>query len=181
MSPSHSLWANILRPKDPDAEKTGALLKHVPLFAGLRKGEIRDIERLLHHRLYHDGEVIFWEGEPGVGMYIVQQGEVGIFKEYGKREQQELARLQTKDFFGEMALLEGDCRSATAVARGETSLFGLIHPDLFHLFRRKPQLGVKMLSALAGVLARRLRLTHQELQHLSLDAMVVESVGQPVP
>ena len=181
MRPIHFLWENISRDKDPDADKMGALLKHVPLFAGLRKGELREIERLVHRRLFNEGEVVFWEGEPGVGMYVVQQGEVGIYKEYGKRGQRELARLKTGDFFGEMALLEGDCRSATAVARGDTCLFGLIHPDLFHLFRRKPQLGVKLLSALADVLARRLRLTNQELQRLSLDALVVETEGETVP
>jgi CRP-like cAMP-binding protein len=125
--------------------------------------------------------VVFWEDEPGVGMYIVQQGEVGICREYGQRGQKELARLKAGDFFGEMALLEGDCRAATAVARGDTCLFGLIHPDLFHLFRRKPQLGVKLLSALADILARRLRLTNQELQRLSLDALVVETDGESAP
>lgn len=181
MMPIHSLWGNIFRDKGPDADKTIALLKHVPLFAGLRKGELRDIERLVHRRLYKDGEVVFWEDEPGVGMYIVQQGEVGIHKEYGKRGQKDLARLKTGDFFGEMALLEGDCRSATAVARGDACLFGLIHPDLFQLFRRKPQLGVKLLSALADVLARRLRLTNQELQRLSLDALAVETEGESAP
>jgi CRP-like cAMP-binding protein len=181
MRPNHSLWASIVRKRNHDAERTGALLKQVPLFAGLRKCELRDVERLVHRRLYKDGEVVFWEGEPGVGMYIVQQGEVSIYKEYGKRGQRELARLQSGDFFGEMALLEGDCRSATAVARGDACLFGLIHPDLFHLFRRKPQLGVKLLAALADVLARRLRLTNQELQRLSLDALVVETEGESAP
>ncbi len=177
----HSLWGNIFRDKAPGADQTITLLKRVPLFAGLRKSELRDIERLVHRRLYKDGEVVFWEDEPGVGMYIVQQGEVGIYKEYGKRGQKELAQLKTGDFFGEMALLEGDCRSATAVARGDACLFGLIHPDLFHLFRRKPQLGVKLLSALADVLARRLRLTNQELQRLSQDALVVETEGGNTP
>ncbi len=176
-SPVHSLWANIFKARCRESEETLALLGQVPLFAGLRKGELRDLERLVHRRLFREGEVVFWEGEPGVGMYIVQRGEVGIYKEYGKRGQKELARLDAGDFFGEMALLEGDCRSATAVARGETCLFGLIHPDLFHLFRRRPQLGVKLLSALGDVLARRLRRTDQELQRLSQDSLVVETEG----
>ncbi len=177
MNPIHSLWGNFFKDRCRENGETMTLLGQVPLFAGLRKSELRDLERLVHRRLYRDGEVVFWEGEPGVGMYIVQRGEVGVYKEYGKRGQKELARLYAGDFFGEMALLEGDCRSATAVARGETCLFGLIHPDLFHLFRRRPHLGVKLLSALGDVLARRLRRTDQELQRLSQDSLVVETDG----
>lgn len=181
MSPVHSRWGNVFKNRNQNGDETAALLRQIPLFAGLRRSELRDIERLVHCRLFADGEVVFWEGEPGVGMYIVQQGEVSIYKEYGRHGQKELARLRPGDFFGEMALLEGDCRSATAVSRGETRLFGLIHPDLFHLFRRKPQLGVRLLSALADVLARRLRLTDQELQRLSLDALVVETERESAP
>lgn len=181
MSPTHSLWDNVFKARRENNGDILPLLGQIPIFARLRRSELRDIERLVHRRLFADGEVIFWEGEPGVGMYIVQQGEVGIYKEYGKHGQKELARLRPGDFFGEMALLEDDCRSATAVARGETRLFGVIHPDLFHLFRRKPQLGVKLLSALTDVLARRLRLTNQELQRLAQDTLTVETEGERTP
>jgi CRP/FNR family cyclic AMP-dependent transcriptional regulator len=166
MSAIHSLWGNIFKGRNGADHDVNRLLQEIPLFSGLRKGELREV----HRRLYKDGEVIFWEGEPGVGIYIIQQGEVGIYKEYAKAGQKELACLHAGDFFGEMALLEDDSRSATAVASGETCLFGLIHPDLFDLIDRKPQLGVKLLSALANMLARRLRLTNQDLQRLTQDA-----------
>ena len=161
------LWGNIFREKNEDHREIHQLLKTIPLFAELRKGELKEMVRLIHDRHYQGGEVIFWEGEPGVGMYIVQKGEVGIYKDYAKPDQKELALLEPGDFFGEMALLEDDYRSATAVAMGETHLFGLFHPDLFGLLGRKPQLGVKLLSALTNILARRLRKTNQELQKLA--------------
>jgi CRP/FNR family cyclic AMP-dependent transcriptional regulator len=96
----------------------------------------------------------------------VQSGEVGIFSEYDSPEQKQLARLAQGDFFGEMALLEDDNRSATAVALSETRLIGIFHPDLFDLFDRKPDLGIKVLSKLANMLAQRLRKTNLELQQL---------------
>jgi len=167
MSQINSLWGNIFKTKNGDRQDILLLLKKIPLFAELRKGELREIERLIHHRQYKSGEVIFWENEPGVGMYIVQKGEVGIFKDYAAPQQKELAHLEFGDFFGEMALLEDDCRSATAVALTDSHLLGLFHPDLFDLFERKPQLGVKLLAALAGMLARRLRRTNAELQELA--------------
>jgi len=177
----NALWGNIFKGKHEDNGDLHDLLKRIPLFADLRRGELREIERLVHRRRYQDGEVVFWEDEPGVGMYIVQRGEVGIFKDYGKPEQQELARLQPGDFFGEMALLEGDCRSATAVAAGETQLFGLIHPDLFDLFARKPHLGVKLLTVLANIMAQRLRKTNQDLQRLSLSSLAIETTRKDAP
>ncbi len=181
MSTIHSLWGNIFKGRNGADRDATRLLKEIPLFSGLRKGELREVERLVHRRLYKEGEVVFWEGEPGVGIYIIQQGEVGIYKEYAKAGQKELARLHPGDFFGEMALLDDDSRSATAVASGETCLFGLIHPDLFDLIERKPQLGVKLLSSLANILARRLRLTNQDLQRRSQDERSAATAGKTAP
>ena len=167
MGSVNALWGNLFKHRNVDLRDITLLLKKIPLFTELHKRELREIERLVHHREYKSGEVIFWEDEPGVGMYIVQHGEVGIYKDYAKAAQKELARLVSGDFFGEMALLEDDCRSATAVALDDTHLFGLFHPDLFDLFERKPQLGVKLLSTLASILAQRLRRTNQDLQSLA--------------
>jgi CRP/FNR family cyclic AMP-dependent transcriptional regulator len=167
MSQINSFWGNIFKSKNSGRKDILLLLKKIPLFAELGKGELREIERLIHHRQYKSGEVIFWEDEPGVGMYIVQKGEVGIFKDYTTPGQKELARLEFGDFFGEMALLENDCRSASAVALSAAHLLGLFHPDLFNLFERKPQLGNKMLTTLANMLAQRLRRTNVELQELA--------------
>lgn len=167
MSQINPFWGNIFKTKNVDRQNILQLLKKIPLFSELRKSELREIERLIHQRQYKSGEVIFWEDEPGVGMYIVQKGEVGIYKDYTAPRQKELARLEFGDFFGEMALLENDCRSATAVSLGEANLLGLFHPDLFDLFERKPQLGKKMLTALTNMLAQRLRRTNAELQELS--------------
>jgi CRP-like cAMP-binding protein len=161
------LWGNIFKGKNDENRDFRHFLKDIPLFAQLRKRELRDIEHLIHQRQYKSAEVIFWQNEPGVGMYIVQSGEVGIFADYDTPEQKQLARLGQGDFFGEMALLEDDNRSATAVALSETSLLGIFHPDLFDLFERKPDLGIKVLATLANMLALRLRKTNLELQQMA--------------
>jgi CRP/FNR family transcriptional regulator, cyclic AMP receptor protein len=166
MSKIDSSWGNIFKAKNSDRQTLEQQLKHIPLFSGLSKGELKEIERLIHLRQYKSGEVIFWEDEPGVGMYVVHTGEVGIYKAFGTQEQTELAHLQAADFFGEMALLEDESRLATAVALTDSRLLGLFHPDMFDLFERKPQLGVKLLAALAGMLAKRLRKTNLDLLEL---------------
>lgn len=161
------LWGNIFKNKNDQHQSIRHFLKSIPLFANLRKHELRDIEHLVHRRQYKNAEVIFWQNEPGVGMYIVQSGEVGIFADYDTPEKKQLAALSQGDFFGEMALLEDDSRSATAVALGESHLIGIFHPNLFDLFARKPKLGIKVLATLANMLAQRLRKTNLELQQLA--------------
>jgi CRP-like cAMP-binding protein len=160
------LWGNIFKSKDCLNPDIRLFLKNIPLFAKLGKRELREIEHLIHRRQYRSQEVIFWQNEPGVGMYIVQSGDVGIYSDYNSPEQKQLALLGQGDFFGEMALLEDNNRSATAVALSEAHLIGVFHPDLFDLFDRKPELGVKVLSTLAGMLSLRLRKTNLELQQL---------------
>ncbi len=177
MKQIHALWGNLFKGRPENHGELCDLLRRIPLFCELRRSELREIERLVHRRNYQDNEVIFWEDEPGVGMYIVQRGAVEIFKDFSKPGQKELARLQPGEFFGELALLEGDCRSATAVAAGETDLFSLIHPDLFDLFDRKPRLGIRLLSTLAAILAQRLRQIDQDVQRLSQAALANE--GKP--
>jgi CRP-like cAMP-binding protein len=181
MKAVNALWGNIFRNNHRDRRHACDLLKGIPLFAELHRHELRQIERLVHRRSYRHDEVIFWEDEPGVAMYVVQQGEVAIYKDYGKPGQRELERMQPGDFFGEMALLAGDFRQATAVADGETSLLSLIHPELFDLFDRQPHLGVKLLSFLATVVAQRLRKSDQDLQrlHAGLRADASEKPVQP--
>lgn len=161
------IWGNIFKNKSDQNQNIRQFLKNTTLFAQLRKREFKNIEHLIHHRQYKSSEVIFWQGEPGVGMYIVQSGEVGIFEDYDTAEQKQLACLSQGDFFGEMALLEDDNRSATAVALSESHLLGVFHPDLFDLFERKPELGIKVLVTLANMLALRLRKANLELQQLA--------------
>lgn len=161
------IWGNIFKHKNEANRNIRFFLQSIPLFAKLHKRELKDIEQLIHRRQYKCQEVVFWQNEPGVGMYIVQSGEVGIFVDYGNPEQKQLATLGQGDFFGEMALLEDDNRSATAVALSECRLIGIFHPDLFDLFERKPELGIKVLATLGNMLAQRLRKTNLEMQELA--------------
>ncbi|MEO0236953.1 MAG: Crp/Fnr family transcriptional regulator [candidate division WOR-3 bacterium] len=79
-------------------------------------GENSKIERLLK-----DGEVLFREGEIGDEMYLIKSGKIKIVQKIGD-EMKVLAVLSEGDFFGEMALIDGSPRSATAIAEGDTEL-----------------------------------------------------------
>jgi CRP-like cAMP-binding protein len=146
-----SLWDNIFR-ASPTAGKQ-ALLQQVPMFAGLDRRQLGEVEKILYHRSYDAGEVIFRQGDPGVGMYVIERGRVEILHAPTERV---LADLRDGDFFGEIALLNETPRSARATAIEPTTLYGLFQPELYDLVERLPRLGVKLLLPLAQSLGARL-------------------------
>jgi len=161
-----SYWNNIFEKNGRHQIDLDFVLKKVPFFSQLKKSEFLEFKRILHHRYFKKGEIIFYEGEPGVGMYVIENGKIGIYKNFDDDSREELALLHSGEFFGEMALLDESPRSAAAVALENTSVLGLFRPDLFNLVNRKPKLGNKILLKLAQMLAERLRLSNDELQEV---------------
>jgi signal-transduction protein with cAMP-binding, CBS, and nucleotidyltransferase domain len=161
------IWANLFKKKpDDDEESVLSTLRLVPLFSDMSDSELREFEKIIHRRAFKANETIFWEGEPGVGMYIIQRGAVTIFKHAAGEEREELALLRDGEFFGELALLDESPRSATAVAKTPSEIIGLFRPDLFELLERKPRLGNKFLFQLALIVGERLKNTNAEMQTL---------------
>ena len=161
-----SFWGNIFTRKTEDHEAISTILRRIPIFADLKHRELKEFERVLHRREFKKDELVFQEGEPGVGMYIIYTGSVGIFKNSPNGKEELLAELKPGEFFGEMALLDEAPRSATARALEDSVILGLFQPDLFDLIERKPKLGNKILLNLAHIIGERLRHTNQELQEL---------------
>lgn len=162
----NSLWGNIFKKKANDEDDILNTLRLVPLFAEMHDSELREFEKIIHRRTFRANETIFWEGEPGVGMYIIRHGAVTIFKHAPQNEREELAILRDGEFFGELALLDESPRSATAVAKEPSDIIGLFRPDLFALLERKPRLGNKFLFQLALIVGERLKGTNAEIQAL---------------
>lgn len=156
-----SFWGNIFRRKDE--ETVHALLQNIPLFDGLSRKELSAIESILHRREYDPDEILFHQGNPGVGMYIIQEGMIDILYE---PTGDTLAELTDGDFFGELALLNETPRSATAISRTDSVLYGLFRPDLLDLVERDPSLGVQILLRMGQVLSERLIHTNEQVQEL---------------
>lgn len=156
-----SFWGNIFR--QTDEKSVYSLLRDIPLFDGLSRGELSAIESILHRREYDPEEVLFHQGNPGVGMYIIRAGTIEIVYE---PTDDTLAELSDGDFFGELALLNETPRSATAIARTESVLYGLFRPDLLGLVKREPSLGVQILLRMSRVISERLIHTNKQVQEL---------------
>ena len=153
------LWISPFKKQKSDIDDDIRVLSSVPVFDTLSERHIRKIHRILHIRKYNESELVFREGDPGVGMYIIRRGAISIYKEFPDITRQKIIDLKKGDFFGEIALLNDSFRSATAVCTEDTTLFGLFRPDLLALTDSDPKLGVKLIYRLAQIVAERLRIS----------------------
>ena len=108
------------------------------------------MKNLSHHEIqaFADGDVIVREGEETREMFVIRDGEVEITKQVGGHEVH-LAVLARGALFGEMSLLEGLPRSATARARGATSLVVLRPGSLLLQIRRDPTFAFELLQQMS--------------------------------
>jgi CRP-like cAMP-binding protein len=160
-----TLWGSIF--KKLGKNEIEKFLSENPLFEGLNSKEIKSLSNLIHLRKYKDGEIIFREGEPGVGLYIVMRGRVRIFKSVKEGNEITLAEFVPPQFFGEIAVIEGGPRTASAVAVGDTDLLGFFKADLMELIETNPRAGAKILLRISEILCKRLRNADREIARLS--------------
>ncbi len=164
---SSNFWKNLFK-TPTESEELELLLQQIPTFEGLKTKYIRQLVGLLHNREYLPNESVFLQGDPGIGLFIVREGEVKISHEDEEGNVYDLALLTRGDFFGEMAMMEGDVRSATAVARRNTKLVALFKPDLDEFIDRNLKQGVHILKGFAKILSVRLKKANDEYFNLFL-------------
>lgn len=159
----NSIWGNGIFKKKKKEDNIYTILKKVPIFSDLTPKELTEVEKIVHRRRYKKNETIIHTGDPGLGMYIIVNGSVEIVEEDEKAGKRSLAKLSDGSFFGDMALLDEDPRSASAIALADSDIMGFFRPDFLDLIYRKPKLGIKVLLALARVIGERLRHTNELL------------------
>jgi voltage-gated potassium channel len=117
---------------------TFAMVARVPLFARLDAASIADLVAMLRARTVPAGATIIRKGERGNAMYLIASGGVEVESAAGK------VRLEEGDFFGEMALLSREPRSATVTALRSTDLLVLDADDFLRLVDRLPEIGTRV-------------------------------------
>ena len=144
-------------------------LSSQPLFADLPPADLVPLAGVVRRRRYSRGTVIFTQGDLGQVAFIVRAGLVEIVVESADGRDLVLYEVRPGDYFGEMALLEGQPRSASAVCAEATELLAIDRDDLLRQLERHPSIMLRMLQAMS----RRLRLTDRRLEaHAFHDAAI---------
>ncbi len=147
--------------------QTQLSLENLDVFQGLSEAQLGTVSRYLHPQHFDVDEVVFEEGDPGDRIYFILSGAVSIFAAIsGEGRARRLASYGEGVFFGDMAILEGEPRSATVRADTETEVLYMTFEDFQRLVEGAPVLTSRILLAIARELSHRLRLTSLEVQTL---------------
>lgn len=156
-----SFWSNVFK-QQPQASDLHKILRLVPPFTDFKKGQMEELIKIIHNRQYQSGEYIFMQGDPGIALYIIREGSVDIEYLSDNGEKVVIASFGQGDFFGELAMIDGDTRSASARTKAETKLSIIFKPDLDEFIHKYPKTGVKILSGISKIIVLRLRNLNQE-------------------
>jgi CRP-like cAMP-binding protein len=131
----------------------GDALARIPIFSQIRPQELDRLAKTLVSHTFPRGGVIIKEGDRAVGLFVITKGSAEVVEGIGTKRERRLATLGLKDFFGEMAVLDGRPASAAVRALEDTECLVLSRPEFLAELRRNPQMAVSMLP----VLSQRLR------------------------
>jgi len=160
-----SFWANIFHTPTESDELVQSLLA-IPLFKSLNRRDVTGLLGIIHNRNYIAGEYIFYQGDPGIGLYLIREGEGQIIRESEKGDKVPLAVFHKGDFFGELALVDSEKRSASAITNSDTKLSVIFKPDLDEFIDKYPKKGIKIVQGIAEITAVRLRTLNEDYFNL---------------
>jgi CRP/FNR family cyclic AMP-dependent transcriptional regulator len=152
-------------------------LAAVPLFAGLDEEGLSSVVRGMRVRRFRRAETVFHVGDPGDALFIVMSGSIKITLPADTGDEAILATLRPGDFFGELALLDGAPRSATAVAIEPTETYILARERFRELIATDPVMREALLATMAAEVRR---LTHhvEELHFLDITGRLASRLAR---
>ncbi len=152
-------------------------LAAVPIFSGLDAAGLESVGRTVRTRRFRRGEVIFHLGDPGDALFIVMSGAIKISLPSDAGDEAILATLRSGDVFGELALLDGAPRSATATSIEPTETLVLPREQFRELIAREPAVRDALLASIASEL-RRLTNHVEELHFLDITGRLASRLAR---
>jgi CRP/FNR family cyclic AMP-dependent transcriptional regulator len=144
------------------------ILKMNPMFAELGGDELQRISSLCHTRQLAAGELLFRKGDPGNALFGIRRGQIRIETGTSGGRRLTLNFMGPGDLFGEVALLDGESRTAAATAGEPTELFVLRREDFLAYLEREPKVAIKLIR----LLCRQIRWQSERME---------EGMLQPLP
>ena len=120
--------------------------KSVRLFEDLSDAQLSNLTASCHSQQFPAESVIFKEGDPGDGIYLIADGEVGITVKMPNQQTCQLATIETGDFFGEMAVLDQGPRSASVIALKDTEVVFTPRQVILDLFNESSVFALRLFN-----------------------------------
>jgi CRP/FNR family cyclic AMP-dependent transcriptional regulator len=147
-------------------ERAAELLGATQLFGGLDPEALSHLAERVMERSYKKGQLIFYQGDPGDALFVVVEGLVKVFVPSEEGDEMVLITLSAPEVFGEVALIDGGPRSASAEALEPTTVLMLTREVLLEVLAEHPALTDRLLRTLGTSLRR---LTEQAADLVFLD------------
>ena len=138
---------------DSHTREVSERLQGVPALSHLSSSTLYAMAGVTHRRTYRRGESLYHEGDPGLGLYVVESGRVRLLTDRGPDRSSELRMLDADEMIGGLSLLGDVRRLETAEAVTDAQVLGFFRPDLKNVVRRDPKAGAEIVTALARDLA----------------------------
>jgi CRP-like cAMP-binding protein len=141
-------------------------LEKTDLFRGISAEHLQRVAQLARRRHFDADSYIFREGDPGRSLFIIATGQVQIRRAASGRPDTVLELLEAGDSFGELALLDDEPRSASALAVADTEALVIDRHEFFELLREDSRFTLALLGSLAKIIRR----NNDELESVNSDS-----------
>lgn len=142
-----------------------------PLFTGLAKPEIEYLSSIFTLTQIAEGKTVFIENMPGESLYMISQGEVQISQMLAEVDEQALIALGVGDIFGEMAVIDGGNRLATARIVKDAVLYSLNRKNYNTLTAEKPRLGLQLTLNIIRIFSGKIRSAKKDYRTMLNDSL----------
>lgn len=149
-----------------NTEQAASYLKETTLFGDLAPDALARLAEHTIERTYKKGQLIFYQGDPAEALFVVIEGRVKVVVVSEEGAEMLLVTLQPVDVFGELALIDGEARSASAETLEPTKLLVLTRATFLRALQESPAMTESLLRSLGAVLRR---LTEQAADLVFLD------------
>lgn len=146
--------------------KQSSLIAKSRFLKNLTTMERYEFVQLCHNRSYKEDEYIYYQGDPGTGMYFIQEGAVQLIVEAGKDAEAEkhTQDLEAPDDFGALSIGYELRRMSSVRCLTDCTLLGFFKPDFETLKKRHPLIAVKFMETLAKIAMRQLEMFTDEVR-----------------
>lgn len=141
-------------------------IKSSVMLTGLSGDDLASLAEVCELKQMGEGTTVFIENMPGESLFLVKEGTIRITKMFAEGDEKTLVVLGPEDIFGEMAVIDGLPRSATARVAEDAELISLKKSDFEKLCAAKPDLALKMVMNIVRVFSKRIREANEEYREM---------------